>query len=373
MTELVKNSTQRSPDAAVSAASLLHHYGFDLGGDTIAPLLSVWQAQYPEAWIRLATIEALYQGRYKAVSVEQILALWQRRNQPVYHFNHEFERLVCDRLPHTPESLNPSLQEEPFLTPAAQALIATVPYPVVALPLCQSEPSILHNAEAMQALRNLQDDTTLDSPSVDRVSVSTAVSNELPVQTYSYTLRSDEILPQPSAHTETEGHAQTTVEPTLLPSVLPTSENVASESAAKVAIDNAPQAGSSAVPSNRSEVEQADATDYATTAVNSVPVSNGAQTQTPSPQAASITRILQQLDNQELSAKTMFPGFGLLARTLQPKLRLHLTARYQPLWLTDPSDKQPIHQFMPAPEASDFHSKLKAVAQPPDDVPAVEP
>ncbi|CAA9306058.1 hypothetical protein AVDCRST_MAG94-687 [uncultured Leptolyngbya sp.] len=368
MTQLVKNSTERSPDAAVSAASLLHHYGFDLGGDTLAPLLAVWRAQYPDAWIRLATIEALYQGRYKAISVEQILALWQRRSQPVYHFNHEFERLVCDRLPHTSEPLNPSSQEKPFLTPAAQALIATVPYPVVALPLCQSESTALHNADAMQALRNLQGDTTVDSPSVDRVSVSTAAPNEpSPVQTYSYTLRSEEPSSQPFAHAQTEAHAQTT-DPTLLPSALPPSE-----SAAKTAIDDAAQAGLIAATSARSEVEQARETDHSTTATASVPVSNGAQTQTSNPQAASITRILQQLDNQELSAKTMFPGFGLLARTLQPKLRLHLTARYQPLWLTDPSDKQPIHQFMPTPEASDFHSKLKAVAQPQDEAPAVEP
>ncbi len=369
MTELVKNSTERSPDAAVSAASLLHHYGFDLGGDTIAPLLSVWQAQYSDAWIRLATIEALYQGRYKAISVEQILALWQRRSQPVYHFNHEFERLVCDRLPHSPEPANPSLQEETFLTPAAQALIATVPYPGVALPLHQSEPTVLHHAEAMQALRNLQGDTTLASPSVDRVSVSTAAPDEpARVQTYSYTLRSEEPSAQPLAPAPTEGDTQTTGDPTLLPSALPSSE-----SAAKAAIDDAAQAGLIATTSVRSEAEQAHSTDHSTAATTAVPVSNGAQTQTPSPQAASITRILQQLDNQELSAKTMFPGFGLLARTLQPKLRLHLTARYQPLWLTDLSDKQPIHQFMPAPEASDFHSKLKAVAQPPDDAPAVEP
>jgi hypothetical protein len=188
------------------------------------------------------------------------------------------------------------------------------------------------------------------------------------VQTYSYTLRSDEPSFQPLAHGQTEAHAQTTVDPTLLPSApLP------SESAAKTAIDDAAQAGLIAATSARSEVEQAHATDHSTTATASMPVSNGAQTQTSNLQAASITRILQQLDNQELSAKTMFPGFGLLARTLQPKLRLHLTARYQPLWLTDPSDKQPIHQFTPAPEASDFHSKLKAVAQPHDEAPAMEP
>jgi hypothetical protein len=368
MTELVKHSIVRSPDAAVSAARLLHHYGFDLGGGTLAPLLSAWQEQYPDSWIRLAAIEALYQGRYKAVSVEQILALWQRRSQPMYHFNHEFERLVCDRLPQPPEPLNPPAPEELFLTPAAQALIATLPYPGVALPLCQSEPTVVHNADAMQALRTLQGDTTIDSPSVERVSASTAAPNEPSiVQTYSYTLRSDEPL-EPLDQAQAEGHTQATVDPTLVSSALPPLE-----SAAKTTIDNAVQAGLIAATDARSEVEQARSTNHSTTATTSVPISNGAQTQPPTPQTASITRILQQLDNQELSAKTLFPGFGLLARTLQPKLKLHLTARYQPLWLTDPSDKQPIHQFTPAPEASNFHSKLKAVAQPHDEAPAMEP
>ena len=49
--------------------------------------------------MHLAIIEALYQGRYKAVSAQQILTLWLKRNHPSYHFNMEFERLICNKLP----------------------------------------------------------------------------------------------------------------------------------------------------------------------------------------------------------------------------------------------------------------------------------
>jgi hypothetical protein len=83
--------------AAISAqvAALLVHYGFDLGGKKAEKLAGEWLTKYPSHWLRLAVIEALYQGRYKAVSVAQILSMWQRLSQPLYHFNGEFERLVC--------------------------------------------------------------------------------------------------------------------------------------------------------------------------------------------------------------------------------------------------------------------------------------
>ncbi len=83
--------------AAISAqvAALLVHYGFDLGGKKAEKLAGEWLTKYPSHWLRLAVIEALYQGRYKAVSVGQILSMWQRLSQPLYHFNGEFERLVC--------------------------------------------------------------------------------------------------------------------------------------------------------------------------------------------------------------------------------------------------------------------------------------
>ncbi len=87
-------------DASVAAAvALLIHYSFDLGGQNTEQLIGQWLNDYPANWVRLAVIEALYQGRYKAVSVSQILSCWQRRNQPLYHFNHEFERLVSNKFP----------------------------------------------------------------------------------------------------------------------------------------------------------------------------------------------------------------------------------------------------------------------------------
>lgn len=81
------------------AQALLTHYSFDLGGYSPSELIARWQNQYPLNWLHLAIIEALYQGRYKAISVQQILVLWQRREQATFHFNVEFENLVCSRFP----------------------------------------------------------------------------------------------------------------------------------------------------------------------------------------------------------------------------------------------------------------------------------
>ncbi|NDJ23929.1 hypothetical protein GS682_20230 [Nostoc sp. B(2019)] len=81
------------------ATALLIHYSFDLGGYNAVDLVNRWQTQYPIYWLHLAVIEALYQGRYKAVSVQQILVFWQRRGQATHHFNMEFERLICSKFP----------------------------------------------------------------------------------------------------------------------------------------------------------------------------------------------------------------------------------------------------------------------------------
>lgn len=91
------------------AISLLQHYSFDLGGYTIKDLIRAWSSFKPE-WVRQAVIESLFQGRYKAVSVNQILHLWERKGEPNCRYNHEFERLVCgdvaviyeDRIFYTP-------------------------------------------------------------------------------------------------------------------------------------------------------------------------------------------------------------------------------------------------------------------------------
>lgn len=92
--------TEPTQDSAVAyAIALLVHYGFEMGGYKAEELVAKWLNDYQANWVRLAVIEALYQGRYKSISVEQILAFWKRRDRALYHFNHEFERLICRKFP----------------------------------------------------------------------------------------------------------------------------------------------------------------------------------------------------------------------------------------------------------------------------------
>ena len=93
MTEL----TQDLPLA--QARSLMDSYAFDLEGDDVEELLDDWLDLHSPNWIRLATIEALYQGRYKAISIQHILNVWLRIGTPNPHFTYEFERLICRQLP----------------------------------------------------------------------------------------------------------------------------------------------------------------------------------------------------------------------------------------------------------------------------------
>lgn len=78
------------------AQQLLEEYCFDLSGFRAGELVAIWQERLDAepSWIRAAVIEALYQGRYKAFSVEQILQGWKRRGHPIRHFNSEFERII---------------------------------------------------------------------------------------------------------------------------------------------------------------------------------------------------------------------------------------------------------------------------------------
>jgi len=92
--------TELTHDLSLAQAhSLIDSYDFDLGRDKAPQLLQSWLETYNARWIRLATIEALYRGRYKAVSVEQILNVWLRLGIPQTHFTYEFERLICRKLP----------------------------------------------------------------------------------------------------------------------------------------------------------------------------------------------------------------------------------------------------------------------------------
>lgn len=96
--EALNSVLQSDEKNMTKMAVLLCCYGFDLEGLSALEYIDNWLTSYSRYWIRLAIIEALYQGRYKAISVDHILHLWKRRGQPTFHFTHEFERLICRHL-----------------------------------------------------------------------------------------------------------------------------------------------------------------------------------------------------------------------------------------------------------------------------------
>jgi hypothetical protein len=110
--------------------AMLQHYSFDLGGYTTDDLARVW-SKYEPSWVRLAIVESLFQGRYKAVSVNQILTFWERKGEPHCRFNREFERLVCgDFVTASPSGFSNHPQKVVYKTtkpetPKAQPTIAT--------------------------------------------------------------------------------------------------------------------------------------------------------------------------------------------------------------------------------------------------------
>ncbi|MGA1474733.1 MAG: hypothetical protein ACO4AI_06130 [Prochlorothrix sp.] len=88
------------------AAALAMHY-FGLPEHEAWNYILDWADEYPAPWVQLAVIEALYQGRYKPVSVLQILLIWQRRSKPLCHFSREFESIITVPLQHLPRAPYP--------------------------------------------------------------------------------------------------------------------------------------------------------------------------------------------------------------------------------------------------------------------------
>lgn len=92
-------SKQRESKLASHVNTLMVHYCLELQNLSAQAWIDRWLVSYPIQWVTLAVIEALYLGRYKAISVEQILVNWQRRGQACHHFTHEFERVISCRFP----------------------------------------------------------------------------------------------------------------------------------------------------------------------------------------------------------------------------------------------------------------------------------
>ncbi|MEN9202732.1 MAG: hypothetical protein Q6K80_05040 [Thermostichus sp. DG_1_6_bins_120] len=73
-------------------AAFLECYRFELEQQSGQAWIERWSATFPRDWIPAALLEALYQGRYKATSVEQILRFWQRRGCPRITFSPEMSQ-----------------------------------------------------------------------------------------------------------------------------------------------------------------------------------------------------------------------------------------------------------------------------------------
>ncbi|MGI8935901.1 hypothetical protein [Leptolyngbya sp. BC1307] len=107
---------------AQQAAALLEGYCFELGHHDARQWVSLWLEFYRPHWIRDAVVEALYQGRYKSISVRQILELWYRRGQPIRHVTHDFEAAICREfggvklVPMDLDTLTPLQRHQPSLT-----------------------------------------------------------------------------------------------------------------------------------------------------------------------------------------------------------------------------------------------------------------
>jgi hypothetical protein len=139
--------TPAQDTSADLAVALLIHYSFDLGGYHASELIYIWQHQYPVDWLHIAVVEALYQGRYKGVSVQQILTMWTRRGQATYHFNMEFERLICGKFPESLTSAPP-----PALPPIKNPTEEEKNYQVLSTASNQQEELTSVEAQAIRSL-----------------------------------------------------------------------------------------------------------------------------------------------------------------------------------------------------------------------------
>ncbi|HEY9887413.1 MAG TPA: hypothetical protein V6D02_03380 [Candidatus Obscuribacterales bacterium] len=128
------------------AKLLLEEYSFELSGFQAGELVAIWQERLAAepSWIRSAVLEALYQGRYKAFSVEQILQGWKRRGYPMRHFTSEFERVVFGPIDPTFSKYglaNAATGEGATPPPAEEASTSAPPAHEIAEPLA-ADPAI---------------------------------------------------------------------------------------------------------------------------------------------------------------------------------------------------------------------------------------
>jgi hypothetical protein len=143
-------------------ATILTHFGFDLDGSSADDLVRLWRDRYPHEWLLLAAIESIYQGRYKALSVDRLLTSWQRQNRPKYHFTSEYERLILQQLPNFDDTLTQEIEaitlDPPLYSDAAIPGSAIIP---------PRAPSLRDNPELVTYLTPFEDDEIGDSDAIE--------------------------------------------------------------------------------------------------------------------------------------------------------------------------------------------------------------
>ncbi|PSB46895.1 hypothetical protein [Chamaesiphon polymorphus] len=100
-------------------------YGLELDGDRVDTLVASWLQKYDNSWIIKAIVESLYRGRYKIVSVDNILKDWQRLGRPRYNFTPEYEREILQNLPAVVEL--PAASDSPAQVSAEEPVQADFP------------------------------------------------------------------------------------------------------------------------------------------------------------------------------------------------------------------------------------------------------
>lgn len=311
---------ESAKDFAVAAATaLLTHYSFDLGGYTAEQLIERWLGDYQAHWLRLAVIEALYQGRYKAISVAQILAFWRRRGQPIFHFNHEFERLVCRKFPNT---LSTQLDFYPELSSVSAATISAADFPGEG-----------EEDEAVVAGEEEANPSETPAPKPGE-----AVSRPNEVQTKAST------FPQ----TDVVGDAE---------AILEFTDNAALTEPRYYQAEQSKPARSNPKAAEPAETEKtAEQLLQATWPVKIQQLPADSESAKVQPEALDAPQ-------EEPVEEAKIEGEA----GLSPKPQTSSQGKYQADWSRCDISKQPIVQFSPSPEVSDFYTKLKAVAHPPED------
>jgi hypothetical protein len=321
MTQLPEHpQTSISSPEAQQAIGLLRYYGFDLLSASIEEQMADWLDRYPTKWVLQAIVEALYQGRYKAVSVNQILAIWQRRGQPLCHFNHEFERIVGGNLtaivhvaaPQAPEQPAPALPTRPTLS--YREMLQELP-----------------SARVASKLKRLTEIPTLK---LSRISIQ---------------------VPEPEMNGIQSEQAGSYEEPD---SPLALDQEVDPDKFNFDPIELPPSADFSL------GWEQADQP-VNPLANFELPRVNESETVWSSEGREAKPEGNPDREFKEFKEGVVFAlSSGLAASALQPRMRLLLSRLYQIDWLQFCTTPKAIDQFIPTLEASEFHRKLKTVAEP---------